>query len=67
MDERLKDGWKYGPEKDIDKKISPVLIPWGDLPENEKEKDRNPVREMPNFLARAGFQIYRRSGKSSSK
>lgn len=59
MEERLKDGWKYGP-KDSNKKTSPVLVPWENLSEDEKDKDRNPVREMPNFLARAGFQIYRR-------
>lgn len=67
MKERLDDGWKHGAEKDIKKKISPFLVPWDDLPEEEKEKDRNPVREMPNFLSRAGFQIYRRKDKRSNK
>jgi hypothetical protein len=61
MDERLTDGWEYAPgPKDINKKKSPSLIPWNKLSEEEKEKDRNPVRQMPTFLEKAGFQIYRR-------
>jgi hypothetical protein len=59
MEERIKDGWRYGTEEDVKRKISPVLVPWDKLTEEEKDKDRNPVREMPRFLARAGFQIFR--------
>lgn len=61
VEERRTDGWKYAPgPKDIKKKKSPFLVPWEELPEEEKEKDRNPVRKMPDFLAKAGFQIYRK-------
>jgi hypothetical protein len=61
VEERLKEGWRYasGP-KNSKKKRSPFLVPWEELPEEEKEKDRNPVRNIPDFLAKAGFQIYRR-------
>jgi hypothetical protein len=58
--ERLRAGWKIGPVKDIQKKISPTLIPWEELPDEEKEKDRMFVRRLPAFLADAGFQILRR-------
>ena len=61
VEERQKDGWKYTPgPKDIKKKKISSLIPWEELSEEEKEKDRNPVRNIPGFLAKAGFQIYRR-------
>jgi hypothetical protein len=61
VEERKRDGWEYTPgQKDIKKKKSPFLVPWEELPEEEKEKDRNPVRKMPDFLAKAGFQIYRK-------
>lgn len=64
MEERQKDGWEYAPgPKDIIKKKSPSLIPWDELSRKEKEKDRNPVRNIPGFLAKAGFQIYRRGKK----
>ncbi|MCK4760712.1 MAG: hypothetical protein KAW12_00835 [Candidatus Aminicenantes bacterium] len=59
VEERTKNGWKYGPVKDAEKKENPWLIPWEELPEAEKEKDRNPVRRMPVILAKAGFQIFR--------
>jgi len=61
MEERIKDGWKYahGP-KDIENKKSPSLVPWEELSKEDKEKDRSPVRKMPAFLAKAGFQIYRK-------
>ncbi|MCK5059275.1 MAG: hypothetical protein KAT34_21680, partial [Candidatus Aminicenantes bacterium] len=63
MEERIKDGWRYGADEDVKRKISPVLVPWDELPEEEKDKDRNPVRNMPVFLAKAGFQVYRRKKK----
>ena len=66
VEERQQDGWKYAPgPKDIKRKKSPFLVPWEELPEEEKEKDRNPVRQMPNFLAKAGFQIYRIEHKTT--
>ncbi|UCH97819.1 MAG: NAD-binding protein [Candidatus Aminicenantes bacterium] len=60
MEERLKEDWKYAPGlKNPKKKTSPFLIPWGQLPEEEKEKDRNTIRKIPAYLSKAGFKIYR--------
>ncbi len=58
-EERLRTGWTYGPKRNNSKKAHPSLIIWDDLSEEEKEKDRNLVRDIPSFLARAGFNIYR--------
>lgn len=58
-EERWRHGWTYAPEKDIEKKTSPYLAPWGQLTDDIREYDRNVARRMPVFLARAGFQIYR--------
>jgi hypothetical protein len=58
VDERLREGWKYGWPKDDQKKISPTLIPWDELSEEEKDKDRDPVRSIPAFLARAGYRVF---------
>lgn len=52
-------GWKYGPVTDEPNKIHKDLIPWITLPEDEKDKDRNTVKNIPLYLAKAGFQIYR--------
>ena len=59
VDERLRAGWKYGTHKDDEKKISPTLIPYDKLSEEEKDKDRTTVTGIPEFLAKAGFQVYR--------
>jgi hypothetical protein len=60
VEERLSAGWTYAPgDKDMRRKTSPILVAWEELSESEKEKDRNPVRELPHFLARAGLQVCR--------
>lgn len=59
--ERQRAGWKYGEEYDEVRKTSPALLPYEDLRlrEGERDKDRNSVRLIPRYLARAGFQIER--------
>ena len=39
MAEKLAQGWKYGPVKDVDKKEHPCLVPFDDLPKNQQIKD----------------------------
>jgi hypothetical protein len=61
--ERLRSGWSRAPgPKDIVKKTSPHLVAWEELPEEIREHDRNTVREMPAYLARAGCGILRAKG-----
>lgn len=57
--ERLLDGWTWGKEKDVEKKISPYLVSWDELSEEVREWDRQTVRKIPEFLASVGFEIYR--------
>lgn len=59
-EDKRREGWQYaaGP-KNTANKTNPDLVPWERLPEPEREKNRAGVREIPAFLARAGFQIYR--------
>lgn len=57
------EGWKLGDKKDINRKITPHLVPYAKLPEDIKDYDRNTIRGIPLFLAKAGFQVYRRSEK----
>jgi ppGpp synthetase/RelA/SpoT-type nucleotidyltranferase len=56
--ERLRDGWRLGP-RDNDKRLHPCLLPWKDLPEDVREKDRNAIRAFPELLADAGHEISR--------
>jgi ppGpp synthetase/RelA/SpoT-type nucleotidyltranferase len=57
--ERLVEGWKTGPEKNIAKKINPYLVSWEILPDDVREWDRNAVRKLPEMLAKLGYEIYR--------
>jgi hypothetical protein len=56
--QRLRDGWTLGP-RDIDGKRSPYLVPWAQLSDDIKERDRQAVRGIPAFLPRAGYQVIR--------
>lgn len=57
--ERLADSWTVGP-KSIDKKTHPLLLmSYDELPEAEKEKDREAVRRIPELLAKVGLEVRR--------
>jgi len=60
MKEKLEDGWRYGEQRDDAKKIHPSLVPYDELSESEKEKDRDTIRQIPEILSGIDFQVYRR-------
>ncbi len=62
MQPKLDDGWAYAPQTDKAKKLHKCLVPWEELPEDEKEKDRDMVRGIPEILARAGYAIVKSNG-----
>lgn len=57
--ERLLEGWIFGISRDDGQKLNPNLIPWAKLDETIMEYNKKQIRELPVFLARAGFQIER--------
>lgn len=59
--ERLRDGWKWDEKRDVIKKTSPYLVGWSELPEDAKESDRQTVRRIPEFLAKVGLEVRRRT------
>jgi hypothetical protein len=59
MAQRTKDGWRYGSPRDDARKLHPSMVPYRDLPETEKEKDRAAVRNYPKQAAAAGLVIVR--------
>jgi len=38
--EKMKDGWKYGPVKDVDKKEHPCYVAFNELPKEQQFKDK---------------------------
>jgi RyR domain-containing protein len=39
MEEKVRDGWVYGPVKDPAKKEHPCMVPYGELPLEQRTKD----------------------------
>lgn len=39
LEQKRADGWVYGPEKDPEKKTHPCMVPYADLPKEQRAKD----------------------------
>jgi hypothetical protein len=59
IEERTAAGWRPGP-RDPDHRTTPFLVPWDELSEEMRERDRVFIREMPRLLASVGLQALRR-------
>ena len=57
--EKREQGWRYAPLKNAETKETPYLVEYEELTEEIKDYDRNAIRQIPQLLARIGFQIYR--------
>ena len=58
-EERSRSGWTWGAERDETAKLHPSLLPWTELPEPEREKDREAVEAMTPILADVGLMAIR--------
>lgn len=56
---RLAQGWTYGNKRDDEKKTHPCLVPYEELPEEEKEYDRNTGIGTLKLIMKLGFKIER--------
>lgn len=59
---RIKEGWTYGEVKDNEKKTTPCLVPYDELPESEKEYDRNTAMEALKLITKLGYVITKKDG-----
>ena len=57
MNKKFEAGWKYASTTDKKKHLHAALVPWAGLSEEDKEKDRVMVRQIPDILAHAGYTI----------
>jgi hypothetical protein len=55
--QRLADGWTYGPRRDDAHKQHPCLVPYADLPESEKQYDRNAAMQTLKAIVALGYRI----------
>jgi hypothetical protein len=56
---KVKTGWRYGDPRDDVRKLHPCIVPWADLSEDERVKDRLLVHHLPEIVAAAGMTIAR--------
>ncbi len=54
---RMNEGWTYGPVRDDEKRQTPCLVPYDQLPEEEKAYDRNTAFGTLKFIVAQGFKI----------
>ena len=54
---RIKEGWKYGEVRDDAKKNTPCMVEYDELPESEKEYDRNTSLETIKLILKLGYTI----------
>ena len=64
---RINDGWTYGQTEDPVRKLSPLLVPYGELPESEKDFDRNTAMETLRFVLKTGYSITKASPVSEEQ
>lgn len=60
---RMEEGWTYGKERNDELKQHPCLIPYEDLPEEEKAYDRNTAFGTLKLISKLGFKISKRGNK----
>ena len=54
---RINEGWSYGPERDDRQKTNPCLVPYPQLPESEKQYDRETALTTLRLIIKMGFDI----------
>lgn len=54
---RIAESWTYGAEKNVELKTTPLLVPYEELPESEKDFDRNTAMETLRLIVKMGYKI----------
>lgn len=58
--ERQTQGWSYGPQRDDVKKHNPCMVPYSQLPENEKTFDREMAMNTLKLVRKLGYDLVKR-------
>lgn len=54
---RMAEGWTWGPRRDDALRQHPCLVPYEELPEEEKAYDRATSQETLRFILKMGYRI----------
>ena len=59
FDERTRQGWVFGPVRDDDRKVNPLLVPYEQLPAKDREKNLLAARDVIPLLDYLGLSVVR--------
>lgn len=54
---RMREDWTFGPVRNDEKRETPCLVPYEELPEEEKAYDWNTAANTLKFIMSLGFEI----------
>lgn len=57
---RQAEGWSYGPQRDDEKKQTPCMVPYAQLPDSEKKYDREMAMKTIKLLKKLGYDLIKR-------
>ena len=58
--DRQEEGWTYGSVRDENKKETPCMVPYSELPEKEKEYDRKMAMQTIKLMMKLGYDLIKR-------
>ena len=58
--ERLKQGWTDGVQRNDEKKETPCMVPYAQLPESEKHFDRETAMNTLKLVSKLGYDLVKR-------
>lgn len=56
---RIAEGWTYGEQRDDKRKTHPCLVPYEELPDAEREYDRQTAVQTLKLILKLGFKIHK--------
>ena len=59
MNGKLRFGWKYSQKRNDAEHLHDCLLPWAELPENQRDKDRDSARNIIKLANLAGMKVIR--------
>ena len=54
---RIADGWRYGPNRDDAHRVTPCLVPYDQLTEEERAYDRRTAMQTLKLIVALGYKI----------